>query len=113
MKDNQLRKEFEEFRRLLMLNISCLQGDMRVVNSLHPCSNCKALFREEDLQRVEKKDKSFVERHKTQDGVNYYTVVVEGFKEETLFYCPSHKVPYDRIQDGKYYKDNVEWKKKK
>lgn len=118
MKDNQLRKEFERLETILfgvrgsdasfedmMGTISSNFGEMeKRLDSIHPCSTCKALFRIEDLQRVNK-ERTIERRVSVIDG----EVTPEHTEtESTLFYCPSHKVPYDRIQDGKYYKDNVE-----
>ncbi len=108
MKDKQLRKDFEDLMIVLFGTKNMDRSFMGMIltfkerlESITPCSTCKALFREEDLQRVE--DNSC--RHDS-------SVVCSG-RPDILFFCPSPTVPYDRIQDGKYYKDNVEIKIKK
>lgn len=108
-KDKQLRKDFEEYIKNLEIVLFGDAGMDRSFENMigrinkrlkttHPCSTCKALFRIEDLQKVKN-----TELVKELVGLQAYP-----FQEIAYYYCPSHKVPYDRIQDGKYYKDNVE-----
>ncbi len=57
---------------------------------------------------IKKEDRFAVEMDEIIGG--YIWMPSDGKKKE--YYCLAHKPPYNRIEDGKYYKDNVEVDKK-
>lgn len=71
----------------------------RKADFIKTCEKCRLLLRETDAQKIDIEEPSYSTRR--------YEIV------GNLFYCPSHKKPYDVINrqymgDTRYYKKDIE-----
>jgi hypothetical protein len=76
------------------------------LRNITECKVCGCLIKKSEELAIIDHDEYF--RYKCYRDLLYSYTMADNDMSYKSYYCRTHKPPYDRVEDGKYYKDNVE-----